>query len=356
MRTSTLSSAPALARQPVKGIAFVLFSALGGCGLWLLLHGAFDLDYGPATLVFTVCIVYFWQIGWSFGGWPASLCTESRWVRGAINWTLLMLVAWLTIEAFEWYFDRPFHETDIGLWGNTALFAGVLSLFFFGNRLLLPEERAAEQPLAGLTNFVWALGLLPLALLFLPKIAGAAPSFVPYIWFPVALIPLAYFDGKPFDRLGQPYAGIAYMGITFIGTVIFAGILDRSGIDFFGTGEDGLRGNLLVATWTNVGLVAAWLFNMWPVGKLAQPLKGVLATLGTLALSLLVYALLVNGFAAADYPAVLFGEFCFLWAMVSFAGIGLFDVLSWGYEDDPAGAGPGGARERDALAPQAEPA
>jgi len=331
---------PLLSTQPVKGIAFTLMSFVVGALLWALLRGPFSLDYGSGTLVFTVCIVWFWQLAWSFGGWPASLWTDSRWARGAINWVLLMLVAWLTIKCWEWWFDKPFAQTDIGQWGLTALFGGVLSLFFFGNQLLLPEAEAAKQPLSGFTNLVWALCFLPLLFLFLPKLAGLEPIAVPYIWFPIALIPLTYFGGQPFDRLGQPYAGLAYAGLTFAGTVVFAGILDKAGIDFFATTTEGLKGNILVATWTNVGLVAAWLFNMWPVGQLRQPLKGILATLGTLGVSLLVYAALIGAFDAADYPALIFGQFCFLWAQVSFAGIGLFDVFSWGYEDDPGGAGP----------------
>src|SRR5262249_42123692 len=104
----------------------------------------------------------------------------------------------------------------------------------------------------------------------------------------------------------------------------------------------------------NVGLVFAWLFNMWPFGKLAQPLKGILSTAGTLAISMAIYAVLVGAFGAADYPKVIFGEFAFLWAQVSFAGIGLFDILSWGYEDDIAGAGPefgtGAAAHRERAA------
>ncbi|MEN3284313.1 MAG: hypothetical protein V7607_5453 [Solirubrobacteraceae bacterium] len=338
--TDATESRPLLSAQPIKGIVFTLLSCVAGALLWALLRTAFSLDYGSATLVFTVCIVWFWQLAWSFGGWPASLLTSNRWVRGSINWTVLMLVAWLTIKCWEWWFDKPFAQTDIGLWGTTALFGGVLSLFFFGNRLLLPEGEAANQPIAGLTNLVWALGFLPLVFLFLPKLAGADPLGVPYIWFPIALIPLTYFGGQPFDRLGQPYAGLAYAGVTFTGTVLLAGILKRAGIDFFAADVAGLKGNIFVATWTDVGLVLAWLFNMWPLGRLAQPLKGVLATAGSLAISLAIYAILTSAFGAADYPAVIFGLFCFLWAQVSFAGIGLFDVLSWGHEENIAGAGP----------------
>jgi hypothetical protein len=30
-----------------------------------------------------------------------------------------------------------------------------------------------------------------------------------------------------------------------------------------------------------------------------------------------------------------------MWAQVSFAAVGLFNVFQWGYEDDPGGAGVG---------------
>ena len=160
----SIDTRPILSRQPLKGIFFTLLSFFGAGAMWWLLRGPFALDYASATLVFTVCIVWFWQLAWSFGGWPASLITENRWLRGTLNWILLMLVAWGTIKGFEWWFNKPFTETDIGLWGLTALFGGVLSLFFFGNRLLLPEAETTSQPLAGLTNLVWALGLLPMVL------------------------------------------------------------------------------------------------------------------------------------------------------------------------------------------------
>jgi hypothetical protein len=69
----------------------------------------------------------------------------------------------------------------------------VLNLFFFGNRLVLPQGEA-RQPLSGLANAAWALGFLPLVMLFLPKLAGLAPIGIPYIWFPIALAGIGLFD------------------------------------------------------------------------------------------------------------------------------------------------------------------
>lgn len=351
--TNNQTAGAAWLRQPWKGLIFLGLSVLGGAAMGLLLIGLYGLEYGPATTVFTVCVVYFWQFAWSFGGWPANLISDSRWVRGVINWILIMLLVWATCAGFQWYFDKPFAETAIGQWGQSAICAAVLSLFFVGNRLILPEGEGDHQPVSGWANLVWSLGVIPLALIFGAKIAGAEMAYIPYLWFPIALIPLTYFGGEPFDRLGQPFAGIAYVGVTFIGTVLFSAVLGKAGIGFFEAGTAaGAKGNLIVITWTNVGLVLAWLFNMWPIGGLPQPLKGIVGTLGTLAVSLGIYAILVGAFSPADFEKVTFGEFCFLWGQVSWAGIGLFDVLSWGYEDDPAGAGP---QLRTTAHPEIEP-
>jgi len=327
-----------LLRQPLKGLVFTAGSGVGAVGLWYLLTGLFSLDYGQGLLVFTVCFTFFWQIGWSFGGWPASKWTDSRLVKGVVNWLLLMLAVWGTLRLWGWFFHKPFEDTDVGLWAQTTIIAGVTSLFFFGNELLLPPDLAAEQPLAGATNFVWGALFLPLAFVFLPKLVGGHAFYIPWIWFPVALVWMSYFGGWPFDRLGQPRAGIAYLGAVFATTLAFVAILHRAGIDFFGTGDAALKGAIFGVTWTNVGIALAFLFNMWPIGKWPQPLKGITGTLGTVGVSLAIYAVLVGSFGS-NLLGLLFGEFAFLWAEVTFVGPGLFNVWLWGYEDDPGGAG-----------------
>jgi len=330
-----------LSRQPLKGVFFTALSLPLAPGLWFLFHDAFGLDYGSSSLVITICFSYFWQIGWSFGGWPASRLTSNRWLRGAINWVLLMGLVWLTIGLWHWYYDEPFQATNIGLWGQTAILAGVISLFFFGNRLLLPEELADRQPLAGSVNLIWALFFLPLALLLLPTLGGTPGLYIPWIWFPITLVAMAYFGGWPFAELGQPRAGIAYMGAVFAGTVAFLAILHLAGTDFFVAGTGAEKAAIFGATWTNVGFVYAWLFNQWPLGDLPQPLKGVAGTLGTLAVTGVVYAVLIGAFATSDLAGVVFAEFALMWALVSFAGIGLANAFEWGYEEDPGGAGIG---------------
>jgi hypothetical protein len=328
-----------LSRQPAKGLVFTLASIPVAFGLWFLLIRVFGLAYGAGTLVFTVCFTYFWQHGWSFQGWPAHLWTKSRWIQGVINWILLMLTVWLTIVIWATISGKPFYETQLGLWAQTTIIAAVISLFFFGNQLLLPASLANKQPLAGFTNLVWAVLFFPTALLFLPSIWGAPPAYIPWIWFPVALVPMAYFGGWPFDRLGQPRAGIAYAGVTFFLTFAMLVLLNLVGIGFFAPGDPGLKAAIFGATWTNVGLLLAWLFNMWPIGTMPRPLKGIVGTVGTILVSLAVYSLIIQAVSAADLATVLFIEFAYMWAQVSFAAVGLFNVFQWGYADDPLGAG-----------------
>ncbi len=340
-----------LSRQPLKGLVFTAACAPAAVGLWFLLTGAFGLDYGPATLFFTVCFTYFWQIGWSFGGWPASRFTTSRWAQGAVNWVLLMLVAWGTVALWAWYYGKPFEETQVGLWAQTTIFAGVMSLFFFGNQLLLPPALGAEQPFAGVANAVWAVLFVPFALLLVPQLGGGGALYIPWIWFPVALIYMSYFGGWPFDRLDQPRAGISYTGAVLGTTVLFLAILHRAGIDFFAGGDAGLKAAIFGVVWTDVGISLAWLFNMWPIGRLPQPLKGIAGTAGTIGVSLAIYAVLVGAFASADLPAVLFAGFAVLWAETCLAAVGLFNVFVWGYEDDPGGAGVEPAERGRAVVP-----
>jgi len=328
-----------ISRQPVKGLFLTLLTLPLAVALWLLLIEGFGLAYGAGAVVFTVCFTYFWHVGWSLGGWPGNLVTENRWARGTINWILLMLLVWLTVAVWGWVYDLPFEETPLGLWAQTTIIAGVACVFFFGNQLLLPEELGSKQPLAGLTNLMFCLSAA-FAVFFIPLMWGSAPGFLPFVWFPVALVFMAYFGGWPFDQLGQPRAGLAYLAGVFLVTFLMMVILDEAGIDFFGNELEAAKATIWAATWTNVGLLMAWHFNMWPIGKWAQPWKGLAGTAITVGASLLVYAAVVGWVAEADLGKAIFAEFAFMWALVSFSGVGLFDGFSMGYEDDPGGAGP----------------
>jgi len=116
-----------LSRQPVKGLFFTAISLPAALGIWLLVHGLFGLDYASSSLVITICFSWFWQLAWSFGGWPANLVTGNRWLRGSLNWILLMAMVLLTIAVWHWYYGEPFQDTQIGLWGQTAILAGVIA-------------------------------------------------------------------------------------------------------------------------------------------------------------------------------------------------------------------------------------
>ena len=210
-------------------------------------------------------------------------------------------------RCWEWWFDKPFAQTSIGTWGLTALFGGVLSLFFFGNRLLLPESEAPSQPLPASRTRVGAR---------LPAAGDAVPAEArrpradrhPVHLVPDRADPADVLRRQPFDKLGQPYAGLAYAGVTFIGTVLFAGILKQCRDRLLRRRGGGRRATSSSRRGPTSACVFAWLFNMWPFGKLAQPLKGILSTVTTLAISLAIYAVLVGGFARGRLPgAVIFG-------------------------------------------------
>ena len=79
-----------------------------------------------------------------------------------------------------------------------------------------------------------------------------------------------------------------------------------------------------------------------------QPLRGIVGTVGTILVSLAVYSLIILAVSTADLATVLFIEFAYMWAQVSFAAVGLFNVFQWGYADDPFGAGVEWLRLQDA--------
>jgi hypothetical protein len=328
-----------LSRQPVKGIFFTFASAVVGIIYGFVLLKIYGISYGAGTLFFTICFTYFWHLGWSFMGWPASLFTKSRWTQGVFNYILSHCIVWLTFGIWVWVYGKPFYETPVGLWGQTTIIAAVISIFFFANQLLLPADQTNKQPLAGFTNVLWGVLFFPLALFFIPQMWGLPPGYIPWIWFPIALIPIAYFGGWPFDRLGVYRAGISYMGVVFLLTLIMLGAFNFLNMGFFDSGAPGLKASLFVATWTNVGLLCAWMFNLWPVGTLKPPLRGMIGLLGTLLVSIIIYLWLMATFSEQALPALIFWQFSYMWGMMFFAGPGYANVFWWGYEENPLGAG-----------------
>jgi hypothetical protein len=330
-----------LNEQPWKGLFVTFASVPVAVALWIVLIDLVGVGFGAGAVVFTVCFTYFWHLAWSFYGWPANRLFDSRWTVGTVNWLVLMGLVALTLGAWSLAYGRPFYETGVGLWAQTTIIAAVISLFFFGNQLLLPADLAEEapQPLTGGLNVLWAVLFFPTVLFFVPPlIMDAGPLYLPWIWFPIALIPMAYFGGWPFDELGQPRAGIAYASVVFVLTFAMLGAFWVLDMGFFQGGARTAKAAIFGATWTNVGLLLAWAFNMWPIGTLSRPVKGVVGTVGTLAVAVPIHLALVSTFADA-LGMVVFAQFAYMWAQVSFEGPGTFDFYSWGYEDDPGGAG-----------------
>lgn len=328
-----------LSRQPVKGLFLLLLSIPFTFMLWVAMIHIMDIGYGPGAVVYAVCFTFFWHLGWSFSGWPGRVLTGNRWLLGGVNWVLAMLAVYCTLAIWSYAYQQPFYETPVALWAQTAIFAAVVSLFFCRNQLLLPSHLGHEQPLAGFVNLIWAVVFVPTTLVFVPRLWGLDPFYIPWIWFPLALVVMDFFGGWPFDRLGVPRCGIAYVatvcGLTFLMVAIFASL----DLGFFDEGISGQKAAIFAALWTNLGFIQSWLFNMWPYGNWPRPLRGLVATLVTVIISSLVFALLVADATSEQLTVIFFWMFTFMWSLVSLSGLGFFNTFFWGYETDPHGAG-----------------
>ncbi len=325
-------------RQPAKALALAVLTVPVALVVWLVLSRLFGLSDGAATLTITVFFAWYWQIGWSFGGWPGNLLTANPWLRGALNWVLLGLLAWGSIALWQAIYDRPFDQTRIGEWAQTAIAVGVAVLFLFDNGLL-PERLRDRQPLAGIVNVLFAIVLVPLAVLYLPQLTGGSGSYVPWVWFPLVVVVATSFAGWPFGELDAARAGIAKLGAVFATTIVFVLLLRAAGIDFFGGPEAATKGAIFAGLWTTVALVHAWYFNNWPSGHLPQPLKGLVLTATGLAVTVVLYLALVAAVPTAELGALLYGVFVVLWAVVSLAAPGLVGAWAHGHDADPGGAG-----------------
>lgn len=340
-----------LNRQPTKGIFLIVVSILFAAALGLLLIKGFGLDYGPATMVFSVCFANFWHLGVSWGGWPGGLITQHRFWRGLINWVLAMLFVWLTLALWSWAYGRPFYETPVALWAQTCIFLAVMQIFLFRNQLITPWDLGEvlemkenfRQPLNGVANFLFAIAFVPTALFFVPPIWGMEPIYIPWYWFPLSVVVVDFCDWWPFDRLGQPRAGILNTGMVAIGAIVMIAIFHFIGSDFFDPGVAGTKAAIFAAIWTNIALVQGWTMNMWPFGHWPRWKKAGVALIKTLIISTLLYVAVLETIPSDHFDKVMFWLFAWMWVLVCLAAPGYFHLFLWGYETNPHAAGTKGA-------------
>ena len=341
----------ALNQQPAKGIFLVIVSIAFALGLGGIFIGILGLSEEQGTLVYAVCFANFWHFGVSFGGWPGGLVTQNRIWRGLINWLLAMLSVLITIGIWSWGYGLPFHETPVALWAQTCIFMAVMQIFLFRNRLITPWDLAdviewennSRQPLNGIANFVFAIVFMPTALFFVPTMWGMEPLYIPWYWFPMSVVVVDFCDWWPFDRLGQPRAGILNTGMVIIGTVLLMIVFHHLGFNFFDEGVPGTQAAIFAAVWTAFALIQGWTMNMWPFGHWHRGKKAVMALVITLMISAVVFAAILKFIPVEQYSAVIFWLFAWLWALVCLAAPGYFHLFFWGYEENPHAAGTQGA-------------
>jgi len=339
-----------LSRHPTKGLLHIALSLPFIGFLWVLLIQIFGLSYSAATVVFAVCFANFWHLGVSLGGLPGGLITQNRVWRGLINWTLAMLFVWLTLSVWSWVYGKPFYETPVGEWAQSCIFWAVFNLFMFRNKFLTPWDigeilewkNNPRQPINGIANFVFAGLFMPTAMYFIPPMWGLNPFWIPWYWFPLAVIVVDIMDGWPFDKLDYPRTGIFNTAIIIVGTIIMIGICSRIGLNFFDPGISGGKAAIWTAIWADVTLIISWNFNMWPIGHWLRWKKTLASLIASVIISIIFYTIIIKAVPSASYDQVMFWLFAWMWALVCFCGVGYFHLYLWGYETGPRLAGLGG--------------
>jgi hypothetical protein len=87
-------------------------------------------------------------------------------------------------------------------------------------------------------------------------------------------------------------------------------------------------GPTFAAVWTTVGLGLLWQFNMWPFTGLSQPAKGIYASVASLVISFLLYAVTDILVGRDNILQGLYWWFNILWVQVFLMAPGLYDGLN----------------------------
>jgi hypothetical protein len=331
-------SSPALKQsfwknQPSKGIIFIALIA----GISLLFEFVFGqllrLDVSSKLTYITIAFVWWWHLGFSLNGYPGSRFSSSRLGRGTVNLAILLGLVYLTGEFWKYISGTTsLNDTSVGLWGQTAIIAAAASLFFFDNTIVTNEKLRQEYPTSGFLNIFFAVFFIAPALTFIPLLWGLKPFFIPWYWYPTSTVVGSFFERWPFSKLGlqQPRLGLIHTGAVILLTLIFALVLKQVGLDLFTT----TTGPTFAAIWTAVGLGLLWQFNLWPFAGLPQPIKGIVASVASLAISLLLYAITVFLIGQENIIQGLYWWFNILWVQVFLMAPGLYDGIGlWQNEE-----------------------
>ncbi|MBD1909903.1 MULTISPECIES: hypothetical protein [unclassified Leptolyngbya] len=312
--------------QPYKGILFIGLIAVISLLFELLLGQIFQLDTTSKLIYITIFFVWWWHLGFSLNGYPGDRFSTTRLGRGTINLVILLVLSYLTGEAWKYIAGTPIlADTQVGQWGQTAIVTAAASLFFFDNTIVTSDRTRHWDPVSGFLNIFLAVFFIAPALTFLPQLWGLDPFYIPWYWYPTSTVFGSFFERWPLNNLSfkQPQLGFVHTGAVLLLTLIMALVLKKIGIDLFTT----TTGPTFAAIWTTVGLGLLWQFNLWPFTQLVQPAKGIITSLASLFISIAFYVLTLSIFGEANIIEGLYWWFNILWVQVFLMAPGLYDGI-----------------------------
>jgi hypothetical protein len=313
--------------QPFKGLLFIAVIAVISYIFELIFGQILQLNVGTKLTYITICFVWWWHLGFSLNGYPGSRFSSTRFGRGTVNLVILLALVYITGEAWKFFFTKAtFVDTPIGLWGQTAIITAAASLFFFDNTIVTTEEVRNWHPVSGFLNIFFAIFFIAPALTFLPAMWGLQPFYIPWYWYPCSTVFGSFFERWPLNKLElpQPRLGLLHAGVVLLLTLITELFLKQLGMDLFKT----TTGPTFAAIWTTVGLGFVWQFNMWPFTELSQPTKGIVASVASLIISVLLYLVTVSLVGQENIIQGLYWWFNILWVQVFLMAPGLYDGIS----------------------------
>lgn len=160
-----------LQKQPLKGILFILLTALVGCLVCLfslsivgggsMPPSAFVTIYLITSVPVTFCLIVL------FGGWPFNIISKNQWLQGGILLVAAYAITWLlfhTLFNFSFAQDAPFYNAALDPHGvfiawqpltaalDALLFMLLLVLFDFWTLSYLTRRvpLLSRQPFCGL--------------------------------------------------------------------------------------------------------------------------------------------------------------------------------------------------------------
>jgi hypothetical protein len=318
--------------QPYKGLIFIVLIAVVSWIFEILLGQVLRLDVTAKLIYITIFFVWWWHLGFSLNGYPGNRFFSTRIGRGSINLVVLLVLSYLTGEVWKYISTKAnLADTSVGLWGQTAIVAAAASLFFFDNTIVTTNRIRNWHPISGFLNIFFAVFFVAPALTFLPQLWGLQPFYIPWYWYPTSTVFGSFFERWPISKLDleQPRLGLIHTGAVILLTLLMALFLKQAGIDLFTT----TTGPIFAAIWTTVGLGLLWQFNLWPFTHLAQPTKGIVASITSLVITIGFYLLTVALFSQ-DLTQGLYWWFNILWVQVFLMAPGLYDGVSL-WQSDP---------------------